>query len=79
MDIQANAFLHHMVRNITGSLMAVGSGRKPAGWLAEVMAGRDRTVAADTAPADGLYLVSVDYPPEYALPVSPVGPLTLID
>lgn len=78
-DIQANAFLHHMVRNIAGSLMAVGTGRCPAGWLEQVMEGRDRKRAADTAPADGLYLVRVEYPPEYALPVSALGPMILID
>jgi len=74
-DIEANAFLHHMVRNIAGSLMAVGYGRYPVGWLADVMAGRDRTLAAETAPADGLYLVGVDYPVEYLIPASPSGPI----
>jgi tRNA pseudouridine38-40 synthase len=78
-DIQANAFLHHMVRNIAGSLMAIGTGRKAIGWIAELLKGRDRTVAADTAPADGLYLVRVEYPPEYSLPHSPLGPLMLIE
>jgi tRNA pseudouridine38-40 synthase len=78
-DIQANAFVHHMVRNIAGSLMAVGTGRYPPGWLATLIRGRDRSRAADTAPADGLYLVQVEYPPKYALPASPPGPLMLID
>ncbi|MGB1140673.1 MAG: tRNA pseudouridine(38-40) synthase TruA [Halioglobus sp.] len=72
-DIQANAFLHHMVRNIAGSLMAVGDGRKSAAWLREVLAGRDRTRAADTAPACGLYFVRVHYPPETGLPEEPEG------
>ncbi|WP_222711504.1 tRNA pseudouridine(38-40) synthase TruA [Parahaliea aestuarii] len=76
-DIRANAFLHHMVRNIAGSLMAVGSGRAPAGWLAQLLAGRDRTVAADTAPPDGLYLVDVSYPGHFGLPATPAGPLLL--
>lgn len=78
-DIQANAFLHHMVRNIAGSLMAVGSGRQDEGWLNAILHGRDRTLAAETAPADGLYLVHVEYPPQFALPKSPLGPLMLID
>lgn len=73
-DIQANAFLHHMVRNIAGSLLAVGDGRRSAAWLADVLASGDRTLAADTAPAAGLYFVAVDYPSQYALPVSEPGP-----
>jgi tRNA pseudouridine38-40 synthase len=78
-DIQANAFLHHMVRNIAGSLMAVGSGREQVSWLAEILEGRDRKLAAETAPADGLYLVKVEYPARFNLPLSSVGPLMLID
>lgn len=76
-DIKANAFLHHMVRNIVGSLIAVGSGRKEVGWMAQLLAGRDRTVAADTAPPHGLYLVDVEYPVDFGLPVTPYGPLLL--
>lgn len=76
-DIQANAFLHHMVRNIAGSLMAVGSGSREPGWIAELLAGRDRTRAADTAPAAGLYLVAVLYPDRFGLPPTPPGPLLL--
>ena len=76
-DIKANAFLHHMVRNIAGSLMAVGSARKPPGWIRELLILGDRTVAADTAAADGLYLVDVEYPAHFALPVTPYGPLLL--
>ncbi len=67
-DIKANAFLQHMVRNIAGCLIAVGSGKYPAAWLGEVLALRDRTKAGVTAPANGLYLVGVDYPSEFALP-----------
>jgi tRNA pseudouridine38-40 synthase len=77
-DIRANAFLHHMVRNIAGSLMAVGTGRQAPGWLARVMRGRDRTLAADTAPAEGLYLLRVEYPAEFPLPAPPPDPLILI-
>jgi len=76
-DIKANAFLHHMVRNIAGSLMAVGSARKPPGWIRELLVLGDRTAAADTAAADGLYLVDVEYPAHFALPVTPYGPLLL--
>ncbi len=76
-DIAANAFLHHMVRNIAGSLMMVGAGLQPKEWIAELLARRDRTLAADTAAADGLYLVDVIYPTQYALPQTPDGPTLL--
>ncbi len=76
-DIRANAFLHHMVRNIAGSLMAVGSGRREVGWIERLMQGRDRTAAADTAAPDGLYLVDVGYPDSFGLPATPPGPLML--
>ena len=61
-DIEANAFLHHMVRNIVGSLLMVGMGEKPVEWIAELLVQQDRTQAGPTAPADGLYLVRVSYP-----------------
>lgn len=67
-DIEANAFLHHMVRNIVGSLLMIGQGEKPVGWLAELLAGQDRTQAGPTAPAAGLYLVKVTYPEETGIP-----------
>lgn len=76
-DIQANAFLHHMVRNIAGSLMAVGIGTREPLWIEELLSGRDRTRAADTAPAAGLYLVDVLYPERFGLPPTPPGPLLL--
>lgn len=78
-DIKANAFVHHMVRNIVGSLMEVGCGNQPESWIAQLLAARDRTLAAATARAEGLYLVSVDYPAQFALPSSPLGPLFLAD
>jgi tRNA pseudouridine38-40 synthase len=62
LDITANAFLLHMVRNIAGSLQAVGQGQKSPAWIRELLLGRDRTAAAPTAPPDGLYLVDVHYP-----------------
>ncbi|MEM8560808.1 MAG: tRNA pseudouridine(38-40) synthase TruA [Pseudomonadota bacterium] len=76
-DIRANAFLHHMVRNIAGSLIAVGSGLQPIEWIEQLLVGRDRSKAAETAPADGLYLVDVQYPQEFGLPATPYGPLLL--
>ena len=76
-DITANAFLHHMVRNIVGSLLAIGSDRQPVEWLSTLLAGRDRSLAADTAPADGLYLSSVRYPPAFGLPEGVAGPTIL--
>jgi tRNA pseudouridine38-40 synthase len=69
-DIRANAFLHHMVRNIVGSLVKVGSGERPVSWMAELLALKDRTRAGPTAPAQGLYLVAVQYPDAYDLPRS---------
>lgn len=78
-DIKANAFVHHMVRNIVGSLMEIGCGNRPEDWMAELLAARDRTLAAATARAEGLYLVSVDYPAEFALPQPHMGPLFLAD
>jgi tRNA pseudouridine38-40 synthase len=74
-DIKANAFLHHMVRNIVGSLLAVGSGRKGQGWIKQLLQQGDRTLAADTAPPDGLYLVDVEYPRQFGLPEIPPGPV----
>lgn len=76
-DIKANAFLHHMVRNIVGSLLEVGSGSRPVNWIADLLAARDRTLAAATASAEGLYLVAVDYPTEFLLPNGEMGPLFL--
>ncbi|AFJ46332.1 tRNA pseudouridine(38-40) synthase TruA [Shimwellia blattae] len=78
-DIKANAFVHHMVRNIVGSLLEVGCGNQPEGWMAELLALKDRTLAAATARAEGLYLVAVDYPERFALPQLPMGPLFLAD
>ena len=78
-DIKANAFVHHMVRNIVGSLMEIGCGNRPESWMAELLAAKDRKLAAATARAEGLYLVSVDYPERFALPHPPVGPLFLGD
>lgn len=74
-DIQANAFLHHMVRNIVGSLMVVGSGEAPVSWIGELLSLKDRTQAAATAKPYGLYFVDVIYPEALNVPNSPLGPL----
>ena len=67
-SVQANAFLHHMVRNIVGSLLVVGRGERPPGWICELLDGRDRTQAGPTAPAAGLLFVGPLYPPQWGLP-----------
>lgn len=67
--VTANAFLHHMVRNITGLLISVGRGDAAPEFAAEVLAGRDRTRNAATAPAGGLYFAAVRYPREFAVPM----------
>jgi len=66
--IRANAFLHHMVRNIVGTLVYVGKGKHPSGWVAEVLASRDRALAAPTFAAEGLYLEKVEYEARWDLP-----------
>ncbi|MCW8806895.1 MAG: tRNA pseudouridine(38-40) synthase TruA [Rhodanobacter sp.] len=68
-DIEANAFLHHMVRNIVGSLLLIGRGEQPVAWMAELLAGRDRLVAGPTAPASGLTFIGPRYPAHWGLPV----------
>jgi len=77
-DITANAFLHHMVRNIAGVLIAVGSGRKPVVWVNEVLLAKDRKLGAETAPPYGLYLVEVVYPSEFNVISGTNGPLFLL-
>ncbi|RZA30446.1 MAG: tRNA pseudouridine(38-40) synthase TruA [Lysobacteraceae bacterium] len=67
-EVQANAFLHHMVRNIVGSLLMVGRGERAEAWIAELLAGRDRTLAGPTAPADGLVFLGPLYPAQWGLP-----------
>lgn len=68
LEIEANAFLHHMVRNVAGVLMAIGSGEQPIEWAQEVLEARDRRLGGVTAPPQGLYLIAVRYPDEYQLP-----------
>jgi tRNA pseudouridine38-40 synthase len=72
---RANAFLHHMIRNIVGSLVYVGAGRQSPGWIAELMDKRDRREAAPTFAAAGLYLAAVEYDPAFGLPTFRDQPL----
>lgn len=71
-EICANAFLHHMVRNIAGVLMAIGAGKQSQDWVAAVLAAQKRELAGITAPPEGLYLLAVYYPDCYGLPVNPI-------
>ena len=66
-EFTANAFLHHMIRNIVGSLVYVGKGKHPPQWIAELLQGRDRTRAAPTFDASGLYLLNVEYDSKWGL------------
>lgn len=75
-EVTANAFLHHMVRNLVGTLLEVGDGSRPAAWVADVLASRDRRIAGPTAPADGLYFVRVDYPAGCGVPPAGAAPVS---
>lgn len=77
LDIQADGFLHHMVRNIVGVLMAIGQGKAGPDWAREVLEARDRTLGGVTAPPDGLYFVDALYPEAFRLPRDPLGPAFL--
>lgn len=79
LDIEGNAFLHHMVRNIVGVLLKVGQGDRPESWVSEVLEHRDRRQAGVTAKPHGLYLVDVSYPAEYGLPRVELGPDILLN
>ena len=70
-DVSADAFLHHMVRNVVGALLYVGNGRKPAAWLAELLQSRERGLGAPTIAAGGLYLAEIRYEPRWRLPTFP--------
>ena len=69
-DFEASAFLHHMVRNLVGSLVYIGQGKHPASWVGELLSATDRRLAAPTFSAAGLYLVGVQYEAHWALPVA---------
>ena len=76
-EVTANAFLLHMVRNLAGALLAVGRGERPPEWLAELLASRQRALGAATAASEGLYLVGVHYPPVFDIPALVGGPCFL--
>ena len=75
LDIRANAFLYHMVRNIAGSLVAVGKGERDADWFSGVFRGRDRKLAEKTAAAAGLYFLQASYDEQYKLPSRAKNPV----
>jgi tRNA pseudouridine38-40 synthase len=72
-DLAADAFLHHMVRNIVGCLVKVGNGTRPPAWIRDVLDGRNREHAAPTFAASGLYLTAVEYDASLGLPAPPAG------
>lgn len=76
-DVRANAFLHHMIRNIAGVLMKIGAGEAEPQWAKEVLEARDRRLGGITAPPYGLYFVDVKYPEVFSLPPSSIGPAFL--
>jgi len=67
LTLQANAFLHHMVRNLVGALLQIGQGREASDWMATLLEQRDRRLSAATFMPDGLYLSSVEYPAHFGL------------
>ena len=71
-DLSANAFLHHMVRNIAGVLMAIGTGKQPVTWTQELLEVKNRRLGGVTAPPDGLHLAGVYYPKRYGLINNPI-------
>jgi tRNA pseudouridine38-40 synthase len=75
LTVRASAFLHHMVRNLVGALIYVGTGRNEPAWMADVLASRNRDAAAPTFMPDGLYLAKIDYDPKWGLPLEAVSPL----
>jgi len=79
LDIQADGFLHHMVRNIAGVLMAIGEGKAEPEWVGELLKVQDRKLGGVTASGSGLYFVDALYPPEFYLPKEPLGPIWLAD
>lgn len=74
-EVQANAFLYHMIRNIAGVLMPIGMERKPIEWCRELLAQRNRALGGVTAPSAGLYFVGVEYPEQYQIPSQAWGPV----
>lgn len=69
-DVTADAFLHHMIRNIVGALADVGAGKRAPAWMAQLLGAADRTRGAPTFAADGLYFIGADYDARFALPAT---------
>ena len=74
LDVRANAFLHHMIRNFAGVLITVGANEKPCSWAKAVLDAKDRTKGGITAPPTGLYFVDAQYPEHFNVPTRPLGP-----
>lgn len=74
-DVKAQSFLHHMVRNLVGVLVPIGEGRKPVEWATEVLERRDRSHGGITSAPDGLYFINVEYPQQYNLPTVSAFPV----
>jgi len=72
LDVSANGFLYHMVRNIAGSLLVIGCGEKEVGWMRELLEARDRNLAAPTAAPEGLYFQGARYPEEHHSPTTAI-------
>jgi tRNA pseudouridine38-40 synthase len=72
-DLEANGFLHHMVRNLIGTLVQIGNGSRPRQWIGELLATRDRRLAAPTFSAAGLYFLGPRYDPAFGLPTVDAG------
>ena len=74
LDVRANAFLHHMIRNFAGVLMSIGAGEKPVSWAKQTLDAKDRTKGGITAPPTGLYFVDAQYPDVFGVPKLHLGP-----
>jgi len=74
-DVKAQSFLHHMVRNIVGVLVPIGEGRKPVEWAGQVLESKDRSQGGITSAPEGLYFINVDYPERYKLPTVSAFPV----
>jgi len=74
LDVRANAFLHHMIRNFAGVLMSIGAGEESVSWASRVLAAKDRNKGGITGPPEGLYFVDAQYPAEFKVPKVALGP-----
>ena len=74
LEIEANGFLQHMVRNIAGVLMTIGMEKEPVMWSKQVLDACDRILGGITAPADGLYLFNIEYPEKFDIPAPDLSP-----